>query len=468
MTNQSATPGMRTITPEAIAGRRAAAEFAGLPAGMDEGNLIQVIRRGAPRCGFSPAEVRRLVYLVRHTRSGDWRDADGLPVVWKSVSTMAGELGISRRQVNAVERSLADKGAIAHKDSASRRRWGRRDAATGSVTEAYGVDLRPLAHLCQEFADAAMAAEEDKRIRKAVRDESLALRCEIRRIAAALGRECDLGGRPLEMTAARIAHLAERDRLLAMRDALIAEFPDLRATDTTAVCASETGTDEGCGGIGCGCRESALPSGDEGEVVGRGGGGFRLGEGEANLPHILIHSESVTNGNRPARSDGAADPGCEASTDGPSDLVGDKGPGRNQIDPERDFGVQHLQPGRVAAAAGDAFLDLTGGDAGWRDLRWAAEVRRESLGIHDRAWNRAVRVLGRRAAAVLVAIIDGRCQDKASFVWNPSGFVVGCVKQAEVGGLHLHRSVWGLERTGQWKSARWAYAGLRPAGEAVR
>ncbi|MCY4607901.1 MAG: replication initiation protein RepC [bacterium] len=480
MTNQSATPGLRTITPEAIAGRRAAAHFDGLPAGVDESHLERAIRKGAPGCGYTPAEVRRLVYLVRHTRSGDWQDGDGLPVVWKSVAVMAEDLGIGRRQVSAVERSLAAKGAIAHRDWGSRRRWGRRDPETGRVTQAYGVDLRPLAGLYEQFDDAARAAADDERSRKAVRGELLALRFEVRQIAAAAGRECDLGARPLEVTAARAALVAERDRLLELRDALIAEFPG-PGGDRSALGGCEIEESHGAGETGCRCGEPAPMAGGGGEAAGRGGGRSSPAEGEVFVPHILVHSESVPNGNRPSPACGTADPAVDACSDGPPDPAGDTGPGRDQprrdgggeggpdtIDIERDFGVQHLQPGRVAAVASPAFGRIVGDDPGWRELRWGGEQQRLALGIHDRAWRRAIDVLGIRAAVVLVAVIDGRCQDKASFVWNPSGFVVGCVKRAETGDLHLHRSVWGLERTLRWRDARWAYAVPRSGGEAVR
>ncbi len=598
-------PGLRIITPAAIASRRLAAHFEGLPAGMARCDLVQAIRKGAPRCGYSPTEVRRLVYLLQHTGDDDWRAGDGLPVVWKSVAVMARDLGVRRGQINAVERSLVDKGAIAHRDSGSRRRWGRRDPATGRVKEAYGVDLRPLAVAFETFAVAARASAADERMKQATRSESLSLRCEIRQMAAALGRECGLDGRPLAGTAALAALVAERDRLLAMRNALVAEFQspgesdhrsaahaDASAHLRTCASAHEHSNEEGGGG-----EEHA------GTADGRGGGyGLADAEGTQNRTPILIHTESAPNGNRPSRSGEGAEPAggtfinapgvagrgdngpgrnqaghgvgedgqrlqpdpavgrettSAAESSGPGDLLdagkghsragngvaerpvpfpvwhrrlsrfcvvwpdgrllvvrdrtgdrelrralgrmkasgaipgvlqeavvhsperisqvwrgqdvgpdatgGGRTPGRGNIDPERDFGVQHLQPGRVAAVASAAFRDLAGADPGWRDVRWACERQRLALGIHDTAWSRAVSVLGIRAAAVLVAVIDGRCRDKTSFVWNPSGFVVGCVKRAEAGGLHLHRSVWGLERTQQWRDARWAYAAPRSA-----
>ncbi|MCY4608078.1 MAG: replication initiation protein RepC [bacterium] len=605
MTNQSSLPGLRTITPAAIASRRLAAQFEGLPAGMDRGELVHVIKNGGPRCGYSPTEVRRLVYLVRHTGDDDWRDGDGLPVVWKSVAAMAADLGVQRGQINAVERSLVEKGAIAHRDSGSRRRWGSRDPGTGRVTQAWGVDLRPLAVACAEFADAARAAATDERMKQAARAESLSLRCEIRQLTAALGRECELDERPLPGTAALAVLVDGRDRLLAMRDALVAELqdpggggavddvgPDAHLRNCATVPAH---SDDGC--RGCGAADGA-------EDGSGGGYGFADAEGTENRTRIPIHVESLPeNGNRPPRSGGAADPAGEDCIARTPDPAGDNGPGRNQhghgrsgdgqrlkpdpaavretagcgesrescepgalrdaeagasrtgspaaerpvpfpaeyqrlsrfcavwadgrllvlsgrtgdrelrralgrmkarraiprvlqetvvhsperisrawqgqdagpgatgvrapgsdlIDPEGDFGVRHLQPGRVAAVASPAFRRIVGDDPGWRELGWAVQQQRLALGIRDTAWRRAVDVLGIRAAAVLVAVIDGRCQDKASFVWNPSGFVAGCVKRAETGDLHLHRSVWGLERTRQWREARWAYAAPRLA-----
>lgn len=471
MINPVTIQGLRAVTSATVASRLAAAGFEGLPGGVGRCDLMRAIEAGGRGCGFSRNEVRRLVYLVRHTWEIDWQGEDGLPVVWKSVEAMAEDLAVSRQQVNAVERSLAGKGAIAHRDSASRRRWGERDPGTGRVTRAYGVDLRPLAGLYDEFLAAARAVEDERRAKKAVREDSAALRVEIRQLAAALGRETGLDWWPLKADASLAALVAERDRVRAMRDALVSEIPGGGGGSASgnADVGGESGSVENHKGVRVVSErgDPPPPAGGEGKAADRAGECSLPPERNLTAPPIPLQTDSrVPEGNRPARSAGGADPSGETSPGDPNSSAGDNGPGRNTIDPDLDFGVQHLQPDRVAAVASDLWRREAEGQ-GWRGNRWACEVVRQELGIHDRAWHLALRVLGIRATVVLVAIIDGRCQDKATFVWNPSGFVVGCVKRAEAGGLHLHRSIWGLERQRRWRDSSWCYADAVPAGGAA-
>ncbi len=511
MINPVTIQGLRAITPAAVAGQLAADAFEGLPDGVGRCDLMRAVEAGGGRCGFSRTEVRRLVYLVRYTREIDWTDEDGLPMVWKGVEAMAEELGISRQQVNAVERRLAGKGAIAHKDSASRRRWGERDPVTGHVTKACGVDLRPLAGLYGEFIAAARAAADERRMKKAVRAVSSALRIEIRQLAAGLGRDPGLDWWPLKAGAGLAALIAERERLAAMRNALLAEFPgggggsapeaagggsrdardhsDGKAGSECGDPPPALGSDDAKGAPGPALRK---PAGDlarqtpvdhrtdadrrqedrrrpaQGKAADQKGEDALSAAGQQFPSPILLQADSrVPKGNRPARSAGGADPAGEACIGDPPDPAGDNGPGRNKIDPNVDFGVQHVDADRVAAMGSESWRREAEGE-GWRGNAWACELVRPALGIRDETWQRAVQEIGIRAAVVVVAIIDGRCQDRATFVWNPSAFLMGCVKRARTGDLHLHRSIWGLERQQRWREASWRYAAAGPAVGAAR
>ena len=216
--------GERAISPATMANRRRAARFDGLPAGVGKRDLLDAIRDGGRECGLSRTEMHRLVYLVEKTEEIDWRGEASLPVVWTSVSRMAFELGVGRGRINAVERSLADKGWIVHRDTGERRRWGERDPETGRVTEAYGVDLRMLGSRYEELGAAAVAKEDAWRMRESVRAEASSLHNEVRQLAAALGRESGLGRRAGDTARALEDLIAERDRLQVRRDALAAEL----------------------------------------------------------------------------------------------------------------------------------------------------------------------------------------------------------------------------------------------------
>ncbi len=438
--SNGAVPGLRAVRPETLAARLAGGSFDGLPAGTGKSALQRALKEGGRHCGLSRVEVDRLVYLVQHTMEIDWCDDESMPVVWRSVGRMAHDLGCSVRWVNEIERRLEESGWITHRDSGNRHRWGERDPETGCVVRAYGVDLRPLGARYQELVAAAEGSAAEWRERKAVRADSSALRNEIRGLHATLGRDWEAGPR-LPDRAPFQDLLAERDRLVAIRDELAQA---LRMTDDCSEAQDEAGGASVAlpGGVDAGAEleVSGVEDADTSAIRNKSSAWA-----EPDCRSIPIHTESVTTGNRPpAPDDGAGPDGVPCEDTAPAD-AGDTGPGWKQRDDEPDFGVRHLQPGRVAAAASARFRQLAGDDPGWRDIAWAAAIRREELGIHDDAWRRAGRALGVRAVTVLVAVIDGRCQEKATFVWNPSGFALGCVARAAAGGLHLHKSIWGLE-----------------------
>ena len=442
-------PGLRAISSATVAAELAGAAFDGLPAGIGRSDLMRAIEKGGARCGLSRTEVRRLVYLVRHTAEIDWHHENSMPVVWVSVSKMALDFNVTRRRINAVERTLAETGWISHRDSGSRYRWGERDAESGWVRHACGVDLRSLGARYAELADAARAAEEEWWLRKEVRAAASSLRSEIRRLALALGlSEADAlaVGRGFPEGAALDDLVRDRDRLAALRDGLFREFRSVHDAPGTelevSVPASRTAVAEAAG------EDRQEFSGGGGETKSSPSGPKSSPSGDEKFPSILIHTESTETvvGNRHTGPADDVEDHCEAAVDaGGGRCKGDNGLGRKQLAGGVDCGERHLQPGRVADAASGRFRELAGSDPGWRALRYAAEVRRAEMCIHDRAWYLAVRTLGGRAAAVLVAVIDGRCEEKAGFVWNPAGFVVACARLARTGDLHLHKSVWGLE-----------------------
>ena len=149
--------GLRRLTPKAVANRLAAGNFDGLPPGVTRDDLVRAIDEGGLWCGLSRPQVRRLVYLVRHTEEIDWQDGDAMPVVWVSVARMAFDLDVSRRQIAKVERQLAETGWVSHRDAPDRRRWGERDPVTGRIVKAFGVELGALGQRYGELAAAATA-----------------------------------------------------------------------------------------------------------------------------------------------------------------------------------------------------------------------------------------------------------------------------------------------------------------------
>ena len=54
------------------------------------------------------------------------------------------DLGVSERQIQRLEKSLHEVGAITWNDSGNHRRYGKRCKDTGRIVFAFGVDLSPL------------------------------------------------------------------------------------------------------------------------------------------------------------------------------------------------------------------------------------------------------------------------------------------------------------------------------------
>ena len=434
----AAAPGLRSLTPQSMESRLAASGFDGLPPSVSRDDLMKAIELGGPRCGLTSVQVQRLIYLVRHTAEIDWQDEGAMPVVWVSVSRMAHDLGVSRQRIAQVERELAEAGWLSHRDSGSRRRTGTRDPETGRILSAFGVELGALGARYGELAAAAVRRDAEWAAGRALKASSSSLRCEIRRIHAALDGRVEPGDAPPDPLVARapLAALEEENAALhALRDRLAGRLAALSPLRPATA--------------------------DGPRLVTSAGEGQGLPSQNKTVPPIPIQRESVTNvGNRPA-GDVEEAATAEAAPKAEAGDEGDEGPGRadcRRIGDPGDCGVKWLTPERVAGAASPRFrhlLTAIGRDApGWIDVLAVADTRRRELGIHDRAWRTAGRALGWAGAAVLVAVIDGRCQERASFVFNPPAFAVACSRLAAAGELHLHKSVWGLENRRRVRAAR--------------
>ena len=94
--------------------------------------------------------IELLDFYMAYTREIDWEEASR-PIVFQSVSRTALALGVSERQIQKLEQQLFALGVITWNDSGNHKRYGQRDAQTGRIIYAYGVDLTPLAYLKEEL-----------------------------------------------------------------------------------------------------------------------------------------------------------------------------------------------------------------------------------------------------------------------------------------------------------------------------
>ncbi len=125
-------------------------DFTGLEEGVNRYDLLLLVKRAGKHCGFSSKMIQLLDYYMAYTRDIDWEQGSR-PIVYQSLSRTALDMGVSERQIQRLEQSLFEAGAITWNDSGNHRRYGQRCEESGQILYAFGVDLTPLAYLRAEL-----------------------------------------------------------------------------------------------------------------------------------------------------------------------------------------------------------------------------------------------------------------------------------------------------------------------------
>ena len=120
-----------------------------------------------------------------------------------------------------------------------------------------------------------------------------------------------------------------------------------------------------------------------------------------------------------------------------------------------DTGTRHLSPLNVVETAGPRMLAAVSranrmaesDQPDWGDFEDAAKDLCPQLGIGSQVWWGAETVMGRRAAAVCVMLIERKmCPDAEDPVRCPAAYLRGMTARARDDKLHLHASVFGWGR----------------------
>lgn len=393
--------------------------FTGLEEGADRYQLLLLVKKAGKLAGFTPRMVQLLDYYLAYTRDVDWEEGSR-PIVFQSLARTSLDLGVSERQVQHLEARLFEAGAITWSDSGNHKRYGQRDADTGRLLYAFGVDLTPLSHLrgvleerLQEKRLYDDAWLETKRqiswYRRQIR--SLLLERETTEGATAEYERCyyAIAGRVRTHQS-----LAELRSLLAEHKALSEELFALvveDAVDQPQEAAS--GDEENFVHKETTTQESF----DESNTRSPAGVGFQKSVAEHPAP-------------KPRRPERGAEPG-EAG--GGGDLPGS--------------GAEHLTLGQVLQAASPRFwehLPLDARPMNWADVVEAADRLRSRLGVSQTVWGRACAELGRVGAALCVLVTDQAMQRAEGAVRNPAAYFAGLLRKHRTGELRLHGSVYGL------------------------
>ena len=169
--------GLRRVTPGSLKGDHTAAQFAGLPDGINSHcQLLAAFKEAAPCLGLPKDAVRAVDWFFKFTQPQDWQKGY-VPIVFPSAETQQEALELSPTATKRLNRALIDAGLISMKDSPTGKRYGKR--CNGHLVEPYGIDLSPLAVRYPEFLELARAAREERAERGRQRRQRTVLRKSI-------------------------------------------------------------------------------------------------------------------------------------------------------------------------------------------------------------------------------------------------------------------------------------------------
>jgi replication initiation protein RepC len=436
--------GFRRLTPGLLRADRAADRFDGLPDGVENHHqLLAALKAAASMLGLPVRLVQTVDWLFRFTRPQDW-EPGARPIVWPSASMQQEALGLAASRVKVINRGLIDAGLITMKDSPNGKRYGQRDHQ-GRIVEAYGFDLSPLASRHAEFVQLAAEAKEERKLIRDLRRRATIAR---RAIAQILETASDYG--------------FDCDDWLQLRHDVQALIRSLRQTERPEEIAIGVGSLERRQTEARARLEQLLDAVETGP------------KGPENKPHIIPTNQDIyPDGNTVMANKGAAPTGS-VPTD-PASPVKPGGHENPQTMAAREGTNETTIGGNLASEAGQAprrqipTRGQTDGDAAvrlsieeltklaprlrpyltsprpaWPEVVDAADWLRGELGVSQSLWGEACVAMGRRQAAIAIAIVSAK--PAAHFRSTPGGYFHGMVAKAKAGELNLARTVWGLRQ----------------------
>lgn len=401
-------------------------DFAGLEDNTNRYSLLLLVKRAGRGAGFSSRMIQLLDYYMAFTRDIDWEQGSR-PVVYQSLSRTALDLGVSERQIQKLEKQLFDKGALTWNDSGNHKRYGQRDAQTGSILYAYGVDLTPLAYLKVEL--------EAKLHEKQLYDDAwMETKRQIswhRRQIRAIILEAGQGEEPetgeLLSWQGRYEAIAQQIRThmdLAELKTLLGKHQDLYKRLL-----------EGISGA------------DQGQEV----------QNRADIKPKITQKSSCTSERKFSHYKSTNHESSDKSDT--TSLIGNcsqksvaDGPEPRTIPEKREgmilaTGLQHITLKQVLNAASERFrenLPIATRPMNWNDVTEAAYKLRPKLFISQQSWGEACEMLGRAGASICVLLTDQACARAQGQVTQPAAYFRGMINKARKGELRLHNSIFGI------------------------
>ena len=417
--------GFRRLTPGLLKADRTAERFDGLPNGVTmHGQLLAAFKAAAPRLGLSLRMVHAIDWLFRFTMPQDW-GRGGRPIVWPSASLQQEALGLSATRVKAINRAMIEAGLVTMKDSPNGKRYGKRDPK-GTIVEAYGFDLSPIATRHAEFVRLAAEAKAERVEMARFRRRATIARNGITQI---LETVAEYGFAGEEWATLR---RESRDLTQALRKI---ERPEEMALGVVSLERRQLSARERLESL------LAKVAPKTPEAVNRDP------LGAENGPHQYSYKPSLN----PQEDTVIAFEGSKSGVAGrilePSPPVWPKerqeGQGR-QPEPGRtdDGTVLKIKTDELVRLAPRLRPYLRTSSPAWPDIVEAADWLRHDLGVSKPLWGDACLAMGREKAAIALAIVSAKPPEH--FTASPGSYFHGMVKRAQAGNLNLARTLWGL------------------------
>lgn len=158
--------GLRRVSAETIAATNYARRY-GEPGTktVSRTAALGIAKLAAAAMGLKTAKLALIDQLFASSKPGDWTTPDVAPVVWPSNESLARRLGVSVSTMKYHLNGLVRAGLVAYSDGPTYQRRGRRNEE-GSIIEAYGIDLSPIAVRYEELSELVERAEHTARLIK--------------------------------------------------------------------------------------------------------------------------------------------------------------------------------------------------------------------------------------------------------------------------------------------------------------
>lgn len=415
-------------------------DFTGLEEGINRYDLLLLVKRVGKLAGFTPRMISLLDYYMAFTRDMDWEEGSR-PVVYKSIASTALDMGVSERQIQALEKQLFEVGAITWNDSGNHRRYGQRCEETGQILYAFGVDLTPLAYLRAEL--------QNKLNEKQLRDKAwMQTKRQVsyyrRQIRSILQEAQDVLERnragevlPVILDDADILNFTRR------YDANAGAIRTYMALDTLRSLLDEHKT------LYEALYQKISAKNDQVETTSKK---EELSQKDSsrddsnNVHYKYTYNNKIFKkitcrdkaqsfqksvAESPQQNSDVSESGNDASED--HDVVS-------------STGLQHVSLKQLLNIASDRFkehLPIEPRPMNHRDFIEAANSLKESLGISQKSWGYACLTLGRIGAAVCVILTDQATLRDENRVTKPGAYFNAMINRAKVGELKLHQSIMG-------------------------